>query len=74
MSALHQRILGSVISAAVTAAIAYLAPEYQQAALGLFAAVMTALHIPRPGDASPAEVSRVASEAVSEALSDVEVH
>ncbi len=54
MSALQKRILGSVLSAAVTAAVAFLAPEYQSAALAAFAAAMTALHIPRPGDAPKA--------------------
>lgn len=50
MSPAAKKILGTVLSAAVAAGVAFLAPEYQQAALGLFAAVMSALHIPRPGD------------------------
>jgi len=50
MSALHKRILGTVLSAAVTAGVAFLAPAYQDAALAVFASVMAALHIPRPGD------------------------
>jgi hypothetical protein len=54
MSALQKRILGSVLSAAVSAAVAYLRPEYQAAALTLFASAMAALHIPRPGDAPKA--------------------
>jgi hypothetical protein len=50
MSPTQKRVLGSVLSAAVSAGIAFLAPEYQGAALALFAAAMSALHIPRPGD------------------------
>jgi hypothetical protein len=58
MSPAAKKILGSVLSAAVAAGVAYLAPEYQQAALGLFAAVMTALHIPRPGDVKADEEAK----------------
>jgi hypothetical protein len=54
MSAFQKRVLGSVLSAAVSAAVAFLAPEYQGAALALFASAMSALHIPRPGDAPKA--------------------
>lgn len=50
MTPFQKRVLGSVLSAAVSAGVAFLAPEYQAAALGLFAACMSALHIPRPGD------------------------
>lgn len=54
MSPTQKRVLGSVLSAAVAAGVAYLAPAYQAAALALFAAAMGALHIPRPGDAPQA--------------------
>ena len=50
MSNLQKRILGSVLFAAFSAGVAYLKPEYQTAALGLFTTAMAALHIPRPGD------------------------
>lgn len=50
MTALQKRILGSVLSAVVSAGVAFLAPEYQDAAIALFSAAMAALHIPRPGD------------------------
>jgi hypothetical protein len=50
MSPLQKRILGSVLSAAFAAGVAFLAPEYRGAALALFASAMSALHIPRPGD------------------------
>lgn len=33
-----KKILGTVLSAAMAAGVVYLAPAYQQAALGLFAA------------------------------------
>lgn len=65
MTDLQKRILGSVLSAAVSAAVVYLAPEYQGAALALFAAVMGALHIPRPGDVPKADLVKAASEALS---------
>lgn len=52
MSDLQKRILGSVLSAAVSAALA------------LFAAVMGALHIPRPGDVSKADLAKAATEAL----------
>lgn len=57
MTPLSKRILGSVLSAAVTAGVAYLAPEFREAALALFGMVLTALHIPRPGDTAPTKVN-----------------
>jgi hypothetical protein len=57
MSDFQKRVLGSVLSAAFSAGVAYLAPEYQGAALALFASAMTALHIPRPGDSNTARTA-----------------
>jgi hypothetical protein len=51
MSALQKRILGTVLSAAFTAGLAFVKPELQGTAAYLFAVAMAALHIPRPGDA-----------------------
>lgn len=52
MSDLQKRILGSILSAAFSAGLAYVKPELQQAALFLFTTALAALHIPRPGDVS----------------------
>ena len=54
MSASQKRILGSVLSAAFAAGLAYVKPELREAAMYLFATAMAALHIPRPGDAPKA--------------------
>lgn len=50
MSALQKRILGTVLSAAFTAGLAFIRPELQETAAFLFASALAALHIPRPGD------------------------
>lgn len=50
MSALQKRILGTVLSAAFTAGLAFIKPELREAAVYLFGMALTALHIPRPGD------------------------
>lgn len=57
MSALQKRILGSVLSAAFTAGLAYVKPELQEAAVYLFGCAMAALHIPRPGDVKAPKAS-----------------
>ena len=49
-------ILGAVLSAAINAGIAYLAPVYQGAALALAGVVLGAIGLKRPGDVSPAQV------------------
>ena len=56
MSALQKRILGSVLSAAFAAGVAYLRPELQEAAAYLFFTALAALNIPRPGDVPAAKV------------------
>ena len=55
MSPTAKKILGSVLSAAFTAAVAYLAPEYREAALALLGVALGALNIPRPGDVKAGE-------------------
>lgn len=54
MSAVQKRILGSVLSAAFAAGLAFVKPELREAAVYLFSVAMAALHIPRPGDAPKA--------------------
>jgi hypothetical protein len=55
MSPLQKRILGSVLSAAFAAGLAFVKPELQEAAVYLFGCAMAALHIPRPGDEAKAK-------------------
>lgn len=50
MSPNTKKILGTVLSAAATAGVVFLAPVYREGALALFGMVLGALHIPRPGD------------------------
>lgn len=52
MTALQKRILGTVLSAAFAAGVAFVKPELKEAAVYLFGMAMAALHIPRPGDSS----------------------
>jgi hypothetical protein len=56
MSALQKRILGTVLSAAFSAGLAFVRPDFQAAAAALFGMALAALHIPRPGDTKIEEV------------------
>lgn len=74
MSPAAKKALGTILSAAALAGVNFLAPAYREAALAVFAFTMAALHIPRPGDVSEKDHKARVSDAVTEALSDIEVH
>ncbi len=62
----QKAIIGHVLAVLVNALVlAYVKePSAQVAALGLWASIATALHIPRPQDSTPAQAEQAAEQAV----------